>query len=510
VLRVRVPQAFDARSPDEDERLSSIAFGVGCFHFAPAAESHFETLGGYVAALKEVLEGLEFVADTVLVSYDDAYEDQPIGVVQADLQHGEEPYPNVPSGRLMFRVDLPKDQADAVLGDMHVRVPGTRFLVEIIYGYWMPVALVYTLDLEDGADHPSNAVIVIREALSRALSEGEFDFQCLGPSPFHGDFFLSPVSGLDHGDKFALSVTETRGYDRYDFLFDAREFDTASNAYIDLSESLGEELDFYYRVVAGRARQIRASMELDVQVFDAISLYRGRRFRDRVRRIFRGARAIDGAAVALAEYEGTEIREASALQRELTDVYAKDEPAFIREFVEEEINAGTKYPSDPARAMVSLFEARRLSSREATALIVAAVLGGQYDRTGNNDSAAGRNRARSHVCDPPSVIAIQQVSCSWIALAQSSGGPGLRNCERREHSRCLDRSLAQQQEAASPLTVLSCVSRVEGAAYDIERNHQRMESHGRGLEPKAAVERCGSIIECVHGDCAYGELVGGA
>lgn len=117
-------------------------------------------------------------------------------------------------------------------------------------------------------------------------------------------------------------------------------------------------------------------MELDAQVFDAISLYRGRRFRDRVRRIFRGARAIDGAAVALAEYEGTEIREASALQRELTDVYAKDEPAFIRELVEEEINAGTKYPSDPARAMVSLFEARRLSSREATALIVAAVLGG--------------------------------------------------------------------------------------------------------------------------------------
>jgi hypothetical protein len=118
---------------------------------------------------------------------------------------------------------------------------------------------------------------------------------------------------------------------------------------------------------------------------------------------------------------------------------------------------------------------------------------------------SGRYRAANGECSEGSgQIALAGSSAGAIAAwVQGSTLRITTTTGERIHPRGQSRSvLAASRRCLS--------SRAERSSYGIKRDHQRAGCEGGGLEPEAAVERYGAVIKCIHGDCAYGELVGGA
>ena len=47
-------------------------------------------------------------------------------------------------------------------------------------------------------------------------------------------------------------------------------------------------------------------------------------------------------------------------------------------------------------------------------------------------------------------------------------------------------------------------------SYGMQGDHEGIGRDVRGLESEGAVKRCGVLVDCIDGDRAYGELVGGS
>jgi hypothetical protein len=365
----------------DDVRVSERFFGVACFHFAPAQGADMQTLGEFVATVRATLEGLDVVesvraADCDPTEADVAFEtssDAP------DLSQGEEPYPNLPLGRYEFVLRVEQSVQASLIAHPSVRTYTDRFRVELRYGYAMPFAIIEPLEPTQRPE-PSQAVQIVREALEASCEDPALParFQSLGPSPLHAEFSL--VAGAEDYDPdflaFDLTVTATRGYDFYDFSYDKREFADEDDAFDVLMDFLSDELDLYYRIVGVRAQRIRGWAKLDDLTWAVVRLHQRRGLRGYLDRLVHGKRALNDAFVALAEFEGTDLLTESSLDRGYRDTYESDEPAWLRDLVDQERQDKSSYPTAQASSLIQLFETRRLSGLELTALLLSAVIGG--------------------------------------------------------------------------------------------------------------------------------------
>ncbi len=372
---------YRAVTKHDDIDGSERFFGIGCFHFAPAPSEGTQTLGEFVGTVRATLESFDIVesvvaADCDLTEADFAFETPRDA---ADLSRGEEPYPNLPQGYYEFVLVLEHDVQAALITHPSVRTHTDRFRVELRYGYAMPVAIVEPLAPAQRPE-PSQAVQIVREALEVSCDDPTLPirFQSLGPSPLHADFSLGAATEDYDPDLFGfdLLVTASRGYDFYDFFYDRREFPSACDAFDGLMDFLRDELDLYYRVVGVRAQRIIGWQKLDGLTWALVGLHQRRGLRGYLGRLAHGKRALNDAFVVLAEFEGTDLLTESSLDRDYRDTYESDEPAWLRSLVDKERADKSTYPTEQTSSLIQLFETRRLSGLELTALLLSAIVGG--------------------------------------------------------------------------------------------------------------------------------------
>jgi hypothetical protein len=164
-------------------------FGVGCIYFGyeigdeiPDAASGRDA---FLTDLRSRLEKVENISDVIFHGVGDV----PYGNV-AVVKKGEREIavPLAHGGvRLEFNMFLPFRVQDTIHGRCDVEM----MHVDVIYGYELPVAVVsYEWPDEEGDATPSDAVIVARKFLQKKLTDDRFQCDCIGPSPFHANFYL--------------------------------------------------------------------------------------------------------------------------------------------------------------------------------------------------------------------------------------------------------------------------------------------------------------------------------
>jgi hypothetical protein len=136
----------------------------------------------------------------------------------------------------------------------------TNILVFIISDYICPIMIVRVAG--DIQADPSDAVMIVRKFLEQELESNKncrFEFDTIGPSPFHVDFNVYKIDGSVSKYDFETSVK--RGYDEIKYYVT-----DVSSAKINFNHALFrgliDELDLFYLIMLHRANMMRKWKQL--------------------------------------------------------------------------------------------------------------------------------------------------------------------------------------------------------------------------------------------------------
>jgi hypothetical protein len=236
------------------------AIGIGCFWFAdpdgePENYTNFSP-AQHIEKIRRALESIDNITSLEIARRGDSY------YVHGESFSGDEEeenyFPLIGRISIQFDIFMPdRVQQKHDLGRGHDNGV-ENFHVRIVYGGGLPVTYIH-YDVQGGEAEcitysPSSTIIFVREFLEEKLSDqGEIEFQYLGPSPFHADFFVASCS--DHSaDSTAIDVSSSGlGYRTFYF-----EFPVSDDKLIDtFIASHQSTLSAYYSVIRYRNRSLR-------------------------------------------------------------------------------------------------------------------------------------------------------------------------------------------------------------------------------------------------------------
>lgn len=369
--------------------LADLAFAFGCFHFGLKETAHSSlNIQGFIAEVQDALRSVPNV-DNVRVDCDsDAYN----RVVRLSgkvlsLRGGDRPYPYLPRGHISFDLLIPQGAQREILrgGRNTSRDPLTfteRFRVEIHYRYHFPIAVFRAIEPTSEPD-PSDAIIIIRKLLEREFKrqqQSHIDFQFLGPSPLHANFYLtaSPEYSETSSQTFNLDIEHRRGYDRYYFYYNASAHDSTEDAARRLLLDLFSELDLYYLIVSIENKKIHTWAEINKLSQSLTELYQRRGLKGFLTQTFKSTGLVNDTFVALADFESQAIFRDGMVRNSYRNVYSSDSGSYLREIVDREMEERTSYPTEQVRSLLQLFETRRLNALELRTVLISAISGGVF------------------------------------------------------------------------------------------------------------------------------------
>jgi hypothetical protein len=357
------------------------SFGIGCFHFGlrQTPPPGF-TIRDFMAEVEKAIGSVPNV-DRVEVSSDSEVYDEtmPPSDNPPELSAGG-PYPYLLQGHISFDLLIPARMQKQLSVDPVFSTETERFKLDIYYRYHLPVAVIQPVNPSSESD-PSNAVIIVRELLEREVGQQQqslVDFQVMGPSPLHANFYLTavPADRLPIEWDFDLEVESKRGYDRYDFFFNESHFSDAEEALDVLQLHLLDELDLYYLITQREAQKLHAWEGIGALTDELIDLHRKRGFRAFLKRTFKSSRLVNETFVSLAEFEGDQILGANYIREAYRHTYKADTVPYLREMVDRNMAERAAYPTEQVRSLLQLFETRRLSATELRVVLISAISGG--------------------------------------------------------------------------------------------------------------------------------------
>jgi hypothetical protein len=349
-----------------------IAFGIGCFHFSPAAASAKKGLT-WTQHFQNVATALtEIGATDVECTYEQEpkYDSVPQLVRTPSLSRGEAITPEW--GIVSFNIRVP---ATFQRAEEPMREPtGETYGVEIRYTYFLPVAYVVTED--PGDQNPSTGVRLVRRYLDERLKDAEkISFQILGPSPFHTDCHLEPRPPSDPPDPaLTLARNPRSGYDRLTFSYDPSAHNLVA-AYELLVRSTEGELGFSYHLDFLDSRRNQAWGQIDELTSLLVELASESGIRGYARRLWKIGRVTSDASIALSAFDADAVMEQTSVNTSFDETYGGDTPGFFRPYVEDNLRHRFTFPSEQTDRLVSRFETRRARSYENLALMLGPLFG---------------------------------------------------------------------------------------------------------------------------------------
>ena len=177
--------------------VEQLSFGVGCFHFAPRQMSPENfSRDVFVADLKMSLESINSVKDVSIEGFewfsggDASFVLDGPAYMADSIGEGPGLFPHAVTSTIQFEIFIPMRLQRELLETSDPMTNNESFRVTIYYLDYFPVTLVR--GVEQHTTDPSHAVVLVRRFLETEFSNGKelpIDFQSLGPSPFHTNFF---------------------------------------------------------------------------------------------------------------------------------------------------------------------------------------------------------------------------------------------------------------------------------------------------------------------------------
>ncbi|MCS6294850.1 MAG: hypothetical protein H8K09_01325 [Nitrospira sp.] len=359
-------------------------FGVGCFHFGlkDGIEQGVNS-SEYLSAVRELLGSFPEVED-LRCSYESSQTPKSFpNTPHCSIEEGGSPYPYLllPSG-IQFRLRLTQDRQAKIfpmLSRSRTGCGAEAYLVTINSPFYYPVAFVESLKAPAGW-RPSAGVGIVRNYLRDAVNKNESSkirFECLGPSPFHADFYIRTSSDVEAG-AVEHEREAKKGYDRFVFTVNpVSVVEDASMVAELVYRNIQDELSLYY---ACKALQISVSREwkqIQKLVDEAIGQYTEIGLKGYLHRLARAHKPAQKAIVAIVKLKSSEIEAQMKRDRMYESVYKVKAIDYPFEAINKDlVNNNPIFPTIHAYDLLKMFGENRMKHLEILAVTLSALLGG--------------------------------------------------------------------------------------------------------------------------------------
>ena len=353
-----------------------IPFGVGCFYFVPTEPApatgqnarYGDLLRGALEAIPNanniVIEGGED-PDPLLLPLEGRWSSLDAPVFSA--------YPSYLN--IEFDLYIPVRIQEQILQPLRRGSVGSEhFHVNLVY-YDMPLVMI-TATEPGGWKEGATYIVLVREYLERELDEAVIGLSCLGPSPFHSDFFLELVQQQDR----PLVVRREKpalGYFQHWCSYEKTKHDDDVRQILrEVLHELSPELAAFYEACRSRLLRMRAWETIEEPVRTSLLGDGGRRWRDAVADRLRQSRSIRLVTDRLIRFEMDRLFERQVLDESFDRTYSVPGRAYLRDEVEKAVKDSGEYPIDEVYRLIEFLEGRRSKQVELLVLFIAALVGG--------------------------------------------------------------------------------------------------------------------------------------
>ena len=357
-------------------------FGVGCFHFGMNLEPPYRFRpADYAEIIRSLLSNLDTVGH-FSVSPSPRASSNELDLTEhalSILHRGISPLSYIHAVEFSLRIPQ-RVQQDIVKKIRGHDYPWTglgtdHVMVRTRYFFHGPVTVVECLDLDDKKHkRPSDAVVVVREYLKQKLKESATDIQleCLGPSPFHANFFLFDTNELEEP---RVDHMKKRGYDIIN-LYPPAYISGDRTAWV--LQWMGDHLSFYYRMKR-LGIQKRQQWERVAEAWgNLIEPPSSGSWSDRVRAPIRKRRAIASLVDGVLMFRAGMLSSRQASDSAWKNIQTKND---YLEFLDKSVDdvfekTFSAYPTSEVLELAKFYETRDAKWRDRAYVLLAAVMGG--------------------------------------------------------------------------------------------------------------------------------------
>ncbi|QKW05820.1 hypothetical protein HUT18_04910 [Streptomyces sp. NA04227] len=281
------------------------------------------------------------------------------------------------AGVMKFRITIPSRvqsglRASRKVGDTE------DFIVRTYFNHRHPVTFVIC----DGADAslrtPSMSLVVVREFLKREIGKLQGDqtrIRKLGPSPFHGNFYLAAGSqGEQLVDGISVDVKERPGY--HDFRFCYEQGSTSlGNALEFVFAWLIPEISAFYRVKIDSAKRMKRATSTVGLAEGLADTYAQRGVIAYFRRVFRNKRDLLGLRLSLLQAKLTAVNELRADEDLISSVYADRSVRIIHPYTHKGLSETFEAELETAEKTLDILESQHTQEVQRVTTFCASLLG---------------------------------------------------------------------------------------------------------------------------------------
>lgn len=363
----------------------TVEFGVGCLHFAlkytePIMYSH----DSYCDDLRTTLEGIDTISE-VEINFEpiDQSQREPFRVDKKPNIMGDgSVFPMILFLDYNFNIYVPsRIQAEILeIDEEFSELETEHFRVTTFYLYYGPVTFIESIGANETIS-PSQAVIVVREYIERHLSQIQvpLELDCIGPSPFHGDMFLSEEIGSCKGSElFSSEFEQELGYDKFRFKTDIVESDFEwEKRKSKIYRLLANEFDYFYDLMRQRSRQIHAWSEIGESLSLLLNPVNSKGIYNRFRQYIAKRSAIKRLFHDIYVFRAEALFMEDSLRSSFRFLYSSGKSTgFLKNYIEEQKEDLYTYPTSETLEIVTFEEQRTSKNFELATVILASVLGG--------------------------------------------------------------------------------------------------------------------------------------
>jgi len=364
---------------------SPIVFAVGCFHFGlkkiyPSGMSGSD----YVKELHSALGSISNI-NNIEIETLEKFEDLKIEPKDnlTSMSAGESFFPS-PSLFLKIYFDLyiPERLQNELDDGASIDIGTEKFRVYIKDSYHFPVTFIELVEAKTD-NLPSTAVMVIRKFLERHFAEKNFEFiqfDCLGPSPFHADFYISENSNVEannyDSNGFCVEHLPQRGYDTFNFYYPKSVFLSSEEAKEALFLELSSELGLFYRMVHQNLLQSNEWDDLKEGMNSLLENNKKTGIKGAWSKAFGLYKQVQDLIISLSEFESGRVWTSFFIKTGYQHLIHSGKTTYLKDFLDDELDEFPDYPTKQIRDIIDLLESRRSKTVDNAIVVLAAVIGG--------------------------------------------------------------------------------------------------------------------------------------
>jgi hypothetical protein len=289
-------------------------------------------------------------------------------------------FPFVEFLKITFSLYIPSRIQSDLIGEIaKYSLPGIeKFKVTMLPSWYGPVAFVECADVLSEDCYPSTAVQVVREFLKKEFSkiDSEITFECIGPSPFHVDFYISNKENEKVINQIEFSELEQKGYNKIVFKYNKDIFETEDEAKLHIYEELTNELALFYAITRENVIQMHSwsSIEDSLEQLNLMNKDQGlfKYLKNKYLATNLRKKLINNLYVFKAENELYQHR----VDHWIKEMYDNSDAVYLRKYIESRSGHESHYPVDSVCDWMKHEENRSMKYFELSVRFSTSVIGG--------------------------------------------------------------------------------------------------------------------------------------